>query len=309
MAKSLNPTDLLFEEFLGKARTISTVIEPIRVLRARTYKILDASVLIRASLLGKNRRYFFGINYIHVEEIANLDNPLIAFICGALEHTVILPANILFEQLPSISHDRNGEYKIVYDSDLNLVLNGRNNRVDCSKYVNAWGLISDPPVQQGEKNTAEQSLHTIVQGRLLEIGNIRGYQTYCPNKSKKFNSKPLADIATLKTCPSLQFSQYNLLRQIDVLWFRERGQNYIPECGFEVEISTGTWSGFGRLATLIDYENTRLYIISEDIKKFQQAIGSFADLQPRYKHIHPSLLGELYAAEMGLRELQTKIGL
>ena len=240
MAKSPNPTDILFEAFLEKARTISPAIEPVRVLRARTYQILDANVLIRASLLGKNRRYFFGINYIHVEEIANLDNPLIAFICGSLERTVILPAKILFEQLPSISHDRNGEYKIVYDSDLNLVLNGRNNRVDCSRFVDAWELISNPPAQQGEKSTAEESVHTIVQGRLLEIGNIRGYQTYCPNKSKKFNGKQLVDIATLKTCPSLQFSQYNLLRQIDVLWFRERGQNYIPEYGFEVEISTGT---------------------------------------------------------------------
>jgi hypothetical protein len=259
--------------------------------------------------LGKNRRYFFGINYINVEEIANFDNPFVAFICGSIDHTVIIPAKILFEHLPSISHDRNGEYKINIDSDLNLVLNGRSNRIDCSNFVGAWDLITNPPKFQGERNTVEESLHTILQGRLLEIGNIRGYQTFCPNKSKKFNGKPLVDIASLKNCPPLQFSQFDVLRQIDVLWFRERGQNFILECGFEVEVSTGTWSGVGRLATLVDYLSTRLFVISEDLKKFKHAMSSYVDLQHRYTHIQPHLIGELYSAEIGLKDLRVKIGL
>jgi len=114
---------------------------------------------------------------------------------------------------------------------------------------------------------------------------------------------------TLKTCPSLQFSDYEVLRQIDVIWFRERGSNLIPECGFEVEISTGTWSGVGRLASLYDYTNTRLYVVSDDAKKYCQVMSAFAEYQSRYHHIYTEALGELYAAELGLRDLRTQVGL
>jgi hypothetical protein len=117
------------------------------------------------------------------------------------------------------------------------------------------------------ETTAEESYHSVLQGRLLEIGNIRGYQTFCPNKSKIFNRKPLGEIASLGTCPDLQFADYNVLRQIDVLWFREKDTKFIPEYAFEVELSTGTWSGVGRLATLVDYANTSLYVISDEAQK------------------------------------------
>lgn len=309
MNKELTRADILAKEFMEKAREISVDIEPIKVLKARAYKIRDANFLIRAGTLGKNKRYFFGLNYIHAEEIANLDNPFFVFVCDSIDQVVILPATELVERLPSISHDRNGEYKIIFDANLNLILNGRNNKVDFSQYVNAWHLISNPPKIQWAKSTAEESIHSVLQGRLVEIGNIRGYQTFCPNKSKRFNSKLLSDIATLKACPELQFSEYSLLRQIDVLWFREKGPNYIPECAFEVEISTGTWSGVGRLATLIDYANTRLFVISEEERKFHQVMGSFSEYLPRYRHIQPHLIGELYAAELGLQELRREVGL
>jgi hypothetical protein len=305
----LPSTDLLFQDFLTHAEGISPSVEPVRVLKARVFRIVNSHVLIRAAALGKRNSYFFGINYITIEEIANLDNPFVVFICGSVGKSIIMPAEILFEHLPDISHDRNGEYKINLDSNCNLILKGKQNRINCSEYLNAWNLIQNPPKAVSDANTAEQSLHSILQGRLIEVGNIRGFLTYCPNKSKSFNGKVLSEIASLKTCPDLQFSKYDVLRQIDVLWFKERGSNLIPECGFEIEISTGTWSGVGRLASLYDYSNTRLYVVSDDTKKYQQVMGSFAEYQPRYKHIRPDLIGELYSAEIGLRDLRQKIGL
>jgi len=309
MPKILTPTDILCSEFLKTASQITKSVEPIKVLRARAYQIRDSNVLIRASLLGKNNRYFFGLNYIHVEEMANLENPFVAFICGSVENSVIFPAKVLFNYLPSISHDRNGEYKISFDKDLNLVLSGRNNRVNCEDLINKWDSITTPTTISSSKNTAEESLHNVLQGRLLEIGNIRGFQTFCPNKSKTFNGQPLGNIATLKECPPLQFSEHDVLRQIDVLWFRERGSKFIPECGFEVELSTGTWSGVGRLATLIDYANTRLFIVSDDTKKYQQVLNAFSDFKPRYNHVQTNLVSDLYSAELGLRDLRVKIGI
>ncbi|MBI2967548.1 MAG: hypothetical protein HYY40_07020 [Bacteroidetes bacterium] len=309
LTKKLSPSDLLASQFLKRAKEFNASVELIKVLKSRTYRIGEANVLVRTSSDG-NRRYFFGINYITVEEIVNLDHPFIAFICGSVERTVIIPAKYFFKHLHQISHDRNGEYKINIDQDLNIVLSGRNNRIKCSGFINNWNLLLSPPIIKEEtKNTVEESLHSVLQGRLIEIGNIRGYQTYCPDKSKKFNERQLDEITSLKTCPELQFSDYNLLRQIDVIWFKPKGSNFIPEYAFEVELSTGVWSGVGRMATLIDYSNVGLYVIANDSKKFRKVISSFHEIANRYKFVPNDLLGDLYSAELNLKELKVEIGL
>jgi hypothetical protein len=170
-------------------------------------------------------------------------------------------------------------------------------------------LLSPPLIKEETKNTVEESLHSVLQGRLIEIGNIRGYETYCPDKSRKFNDVRLDDLTTLKICPQLQFSDYTLLRQIDVLWFRPKGSNYIPEYAFEVELSTGVWSGVGRMTTLIDYSNVGLYVISNDSKKYNQVLNSLYENSNRYNFVTNENLGDLYAAEKNLKALRYEIGL
>ena len=295
-------------EFLQVAKKFQANVEPIKVLKSRTYQIAQVNVLVRAATIGKNGRYFYGLNYLTAEEMNNLENPFIAFICGEVDQTIIIPAKVLFKVLPQISHDRNGEYKIVIDGDLKMVLLGRRNRMDCSEFVNSWDLLLKPYTFSATQNTIEESLHSVIQGRLLEIGNIRGFHTFCPDKSKKFNDIELGKISTLKKCPELQFSNYDLLRKIDVIWFREKGKHFIPENAFEVEISTGTWSGVGRLSTLLDYHNVGLYIISDTPKKFEQVIDTL-DFHTRYNHIKSENIGDLYSAEKNLKELRYSVGL
>ncbi len=302
-------TGIMIESFLEQAKKLFENIEPLKVLRARVYKIGDANVLIRAATMLNTHKYFFGINYVTLEEIANLDNPFIAFICGSVEQCIIVPAQLFFNYLSEISHDRNGEYKINIDSEFNIVLKGRNNRLLCSEFINSWNLLLEPKSLQKTKNTAEESIHAVLQGRLIEVGNIRGYKTYCPDKSKSFNNKPLKEIASIKSCPRLEFANYDVLRNIDVIWFTEKRESLIPEYAFEVELSTGTWSGVGRLATLIDYRHVRMYVISNDTKKYQQVMHSFADYTERYSHVTTDNLGELYAAELNLKKLRYDIGL
>ncbi len=298
----------LANEFLEVAKKFQANVEPIKVLKSRTYKIAQANVLIRTAMEGANGRFFYGLNYLTAEEMNNLENPFIAFVCGSVEQTVIIPAKVLFKVLPQISHDRNGEYKIVIDRDLNIVLLGKANRLNCTEFVNAWELLLKPYKYSATQNTVEESLHSVIQGRLIEIGNIRGFHTFCPDKSKKFNDVELGKISTLTKCPQLQFSNYDLLRKIDVIWFREKGKHLIPENAFEVEMSTGTWSGVGRLSTLMDYNNVGLYIISDTLKKFEQVIETF-DFHTRYKHIKSENIGDLYSAEKNLKELRYSIGL
>lgn len=307
--KLLSESEKLAQAFLKQAQEFQSDIELIKVLKSRTYRIGNANILVRAASEG-NRRYFFGINYLTIEEISNLENPFIAFICGSIDRVIIIPAKVLFKELDSISHDRNGEYKINIDKDLNIVLAGRNNRLDCKHYINNWDILASTQFMDKKVLVSvEESLHSIIQGRLIEIGNIRGYQTYSPDKSRFFNDKRLEEITTLKVCPELQFSDYNLLRQIDVMWFKARGNNFLPEFAFEVELSTGVWSGVGRMSTLIDYSNVNLYVIANDGKKYKQVISTFPEIQNRYKFIQNEMLGELYSAELNLKQLRIDIGL
>ena len=298
----------LADEFLQVAKKFQADVELIKVLKSRTYKIAQANVLVRAATQGKDGRYFYGLNYLTAEEMNNLENPFIAFICGSVEQTVIIPAKVLFKVLPNISRDRNGEYKISIDRDLNIALLGRGNRLICTEFINAWELLLKPYKYSVTQNTIEESLHSVIQGRLIEIGNIRGFHTFCPDKSKKFNDVELGKISTLTKCPELQFSNYDLLRKIDVIWFKEKGKHFIPANAFEVEMSTGTWSGVGRLSTLIDYNNVGLYIISDTPKKFEQVIDTL-DFHNRYNHIKSDNIGDLYSAEKNLKELRYSIGL
>ena len=305
---SKSVAESLANEFLQVAKKFQANVEPIKVLKSRTYKIAGANVLVRAATEGKKGTFFYGLNYLTAEEMNNLDNPFIAFICGSVEQTIIIPAKVLFKVLPNISRDRNGEYKINIDRNLTIALLGKGNRLDCTEFINAWELLLKPYKYSATQNTVEESLHSVIQGRLIEIGNIRGFHTFCPDKSKKFNDVELGKISTLTKCPELQFSNYDLLRKIDVIWFREKGRHFIPENAFEVEMSTGTWSGVGRLSTLIDYHNVGLYIISDTPKKFEQVVDTL-DFHTRYNHIKSENIGDLYSAEKNLKELRYSIGL
>jgi hypothetical protein len=301
-----NKSNLLLS-FLEQAKHFDPHLQHVEVLRSNTYRINDANILIRcATDLG--RRYFFGLNYINAEEIYNLDNSFIAFICGSLDKILFLPADVFMQYLPDISHDRNGEYKINIDRNLNLILRGRGNSIDCSIYLNNWDSVLKIKSPKAISNTPDESFHNVLQGRLIEIGNIRGYMTYCPNKAKNFNRKKLEEIIKIQQCPQLQFTDFQSLRNIDVLWFRALSNGFYPEYAFEVELSTGVWSGFGRLATLREY-NTRLYIVSANDKKFSQVSGTFPEIKPRCVNIQPEKIGLLYSAEKNLITLREEFNL
>ena len=98
------------------------------------------------------------------------------------------------------------------------------------------------------------------------------------------------------------------MRNIDVIWFRETGSSFYPEYAFEVEFSTGVWSGFGRLATLREY-STNLYVIAHNEKKFKQVTNSFPELKNKYINLNPDQIGLLYSAEKNLIQMRNEFKL
>lgn len=298
--------DELLGDFLQHVRALGGDVEPVKVLRSNTYRVGNSHVLARVA--ADTGKYFFGLNYINAEEVANLDNSFVAFVCGDVGSSVIIPMSELMKLLPQISHDRNGEFKINITKDFELALKGRRNRKPLNAFLNNWGLITSPATAAGGVTSAEESFHTVLQGRLIEIGNDRGLQTYSPNRAKKFNSKPLSELTTLGKCPDLQFANYDSLRNIDVIWFREAGKQFYPHSAFEVELSTGIWSGVGKLAALREY-TTNLFVVSNEHNRFEQVMQSQPELHSRVRNVATDQVGVLYSAETRLRDLRRNIGI
>lgn len=88
------------------------------------------------------------------------------------------------------------------------------------------------------KHKEETYTHSYYQGLLVEIGNLKSYETFVPNqdKNKRFLGKRLGDLCSRNEF--YEFGYDHLIRRaktIDVCWFNHRK---MPSKLFEVEHST-----------------------------------------------------------------------
>jgi len=136
--------------------------------------------------------------------------------------------------------------------------------------VGVYGLtayldkIQKMPVPE-HKNERLEFDHARIEGMLLEIGGLRGYDTYTPDKNKYFDGKPLGLIASFRACP--QFTYSNIIQEttayIDVIWFNNRG---FPYRVFEVENSTDFRNALIKFFELQDFM-TEFFIVSPENRK------------------------------------------
>jgi len=113
----------------------------------------------------------------------------------------------------------------------------------------------------------EQLTHEKIEGILLELGNLLGFDTYTANKSKEYEGKKLGDISTLKDIPSFTYPRIlDIVREVDVIWFKDD----FPRYCFEVEHTTGITKGLLRLFQIRELLS-KFFIIapSSRISKFE----------------------------------------
>jgi hypothetical protein len=112
----------------------------------------------------------------------------------------------------------------------------------------------------------KQRLHSQIQGMLLEIGNLNGFQTYTPNKNWTFNNKPLKDLASMQTLPSFTYPRViDAVKDIDVLWFNDDEFPY-PVWAWEVENSTDFRDGIIKF-TELSFFKTKFNFLAPENKK------------------------------------------
>lgn len=108
--------------------------------------------------------------------------------------------------------------------------------------------------------------HGEVQGMLLKLGRLYGYETYVAardRRSRSFEGSPLGSYSTVISLKdSLGGMTYRRIAEIDVMWLSEDFHGLYPKYAFEVEHSTGVAGGLDRLLKIPDRCCTRLHIVA-----------------------------------------------
>jgi hypothetical protein len=118
------------------------------------------------------------------------------------------------------------------------------------------------------KGNQEKFTHTYYQGLLVEIGNMKGLNTFIPSQDKNnlFIDKPLCKTATMTEIYNFTYPDIlSRAKTVDVIWFNERK---LPYAFFEVEHTTDIQNSLNKFFELKDY-HAQFYIVGPNYKKKQ----------------------------------------
>ncbi len=117
-----------------------------------------------------------------------------------------------------------------------------------------WYLREEKPLEEFDPKKNPNPGHEDVQGMLLQLGKIYGYETWrgVNDAKKRFMGRPLEEIATVRDFPRLLSypKVVKVASYIDVIWFTGDTDALVPEFAFEVEHTTEVTKGLGRLFDL-----------------------------------------------------------
>lgn len=156
-----------------------------------------------------------------------------------------------------------------------------------------------------EKRNQEFS-HYYYQGLLLEIGNLRGYDTFIPSqdKNKLFLNKKLVDVSSINEIYPFTYQNIvNRAKTIDVIWFNTRRY---PSYFFEVEHSTDFQNSLLKFYDLQDFK-TEFYIVSSKsrVKEYNYKIqfGAFKEIKNRVRFVDYDFVSNLHSKSYELKEV------
>lgn len=149
-------------------------------------------------------------------------------------------------------------------------------------------------------------IHTKIQGMIIEIGNMDGFDTYTPDRSKIFDNKQLGNLVSIKGVLPL-FTYEEIVRSvqyIDVIWFNKRN---FPEKVFEVEDSTDFRSSLVKFTELQDFK-TAFYLISalERKTKYEREVvkSAFQSIFDRCNFVSYNEIEKFYNARLNYHKIK-----
>jgi len=131
----------------------------------------------------------------------------------------------------------------------------------------------------------KNQVHNYVEGMLIEIGNLKSYQTYTPDRNVIFNGQPLNELVTYDEIPEFTYQDIlNMIKQIDVIWFKDR----FPYLTFDIEFSTQITMALVRANELKNFKTT-FYMVAEESKErlftTKVNVSTFNDIKDETKFI------------------------
>jgi hypothetical protein len=74
--------------------------------------------------------------------------------------------------------------------------------------------------------------HSLIQGMLIELGNLLGYDTYSANQAPEYRDTTIGELATFDSLPEFTSKRIlNTVRQIDAIWLEDESWDRIPSGG------------------------------------------------------------------------------
>jgi ASC-1-like (ASCH) protein len=140
-----------------------------------------------------------------------------------------------------------------------------------SEYLHKLPRHLNPLIQKSEIEQIEIN-HALIQGYMIQIGNIKEYSTYSPNKNALFLNEKLGDITSIDKCPSFTYdSVLKYVKNIDVIWFNKRKY---PSNVIEVEHTTNFRNSFVKFIELQDFATTMTIVAPKDRREqFEREIS------------------------------------
>ena len=166
-----------------------------------------------------------------------------------------------------------------------------------------WALTSEKvkvmELFSNEKETKKEReySHYFFQGLVVEIGNMKGFQTFVPSqdKNKPFSKQKLGDVTTVSKL--YEFTYEEVLRRaltIDMTWINSRKY---PNSFFEIEHSTDIYNS---LLKFVEFQDFRInfYIVADSQRRaeFDSKIGfsAFTSIKPFVKFWNYDSVSELH---------------
>lgn len=168
------------------------------------------------------------------------------------------------------------------------------------------------PTETLTKSTQEEYTHTYYQGLLVEIGNLKKYQTFVPNQDKNnvYLGKKLCDVVTVYDIYKFSYDWIvQKARTVDVTWFNRRN---MPENFFEVEHTTSIQNALTKFVDLQDFY-TNFCIVAASVRKndFEHKLKytAFFPISKRTTFLSYEHLSEWHGNTYRLVTLERSIGI
>lgn len=168
------------------------------------------------------------------------------------------------------------------------------------------------PSKEVSKSKQEEFNHTYYQGLLVEIGNLKQYQTFVPpqDKNKIYLGKKLGEVATVAEFYS--FTYENIIRKaktIDVSWFNIRR---LPHMLFEVEHSTDIQNSLLKFLEMQDFY-VKFCIVADEIRKREfkakLSLSAFVPIENRTEFISYNQLSDWHAKTHEIINIENTLNL